>query len=253
MTENFYARFAAALAEIKQPPMRGKRHPSMGGGAYMLLPDLLGAVVPVLAQHGLCLHYTSMLSEDGIYMRVTCTVTDGMDRLEGSVTMAVTSPGRGDAKPTPHAVGSTLTYAKRYALGLVVPIGTDEDDDGDAGQQHATRKPAAKPAPKSAPRDVGARYAAVGSMVKSAIALGELPASTPTAAKDAMRDPDVAQQVAVMVGEALSGKARAVNTRECSDDEMARAADYWRQKRPGAEVTLASGSTVHDPIADIPL
>lgn len=37
------------------------------------------------------------------------------------------------AQATPQAIGSSLTYAKRYSLSSLVGITSDEDDDGEAG------------------------------------------------------------------------------------------------------------------------
>ncbi len=53
----------------------------------------------------------------------------------------------------PQAVGSAVTYARRYALSAILGIVADDDDDGEAAQGRA--KPAttapAKPLPQTAP------------------------------------------------------------------------------------------------------
>lgn len=56
-------------------------------------------------------------------------------------------------KLTPQAVGSAITYARRYALSAIVGIAPDDDDDGNAAsvtpaRQEAPPKPAPKPEPK---------------------------------------------------------------------------------------------------------
>ena len=103
------------------------------------------------------------------------TGTDGCVGSDASCT--VTAPGGRGNGATPHAVGATLTYLKRYALGLVVPIGTDEDDDHgagapapkDASKQRQPESQASKPASKMVP---------LNSIVKSARLFGELKATS---------------------------------------------------------------------------
>lgn len=56
------------------------------------------------------------------------------------------------AQDTPQAIGSALTYGRRYLLASFVGIASDEDDDGNAASgQKPTPRPAPKPAPKSEP------------------------------------------------------------------------------------------------------
>lgn len=56
--------------------------------------------------------------------------------------------------PSPQAVGSCITYGRRYALAAIVGVVTDEDDDGNqaSGHKAALRQPPPeqKPAPKEA-------------------------------------------------------------------------------------------------------
>lgn len=54
-------------------------------------------------------------------------------------------------KLTPQAVGSAITYARRYALSAIVGIAPDDDDDGNAASVTPTRQEAPKPAPKPEP------------------------------------------------------------------------------------------------------
>ena len=55
-------------------------------------------------------------------------------------------------KLTPQAVGSAITYARRYALSAIVGIAPDDDDDGNAASMTPARQEAPpKPAPKPEP------------------------------------------------------------------------------------------------------
>jgi hypothetical protein len=55
-------------------------------------------------------------------------------------------------KLTPQAVGSAITYARRYALSAIVGIAPDDDDDGNAASVTPARQEAPKPAPKPEPK-----------------------------------------------------------------------------------------------------
>lgn len=46
--------------------------------------------------------------------------------------------------PSPQAVGSAITYGRRYGICAVLNIATDDDDDGNAAQHSTERKPAEK-------------------------------------------------------------------------------------------------------------
>lgn len=54
-------------------------------------------------------------------------------------------------KLTPQAVGSAITYSRRYALSAIVGIAPDDDDDGNAASVTPARQEAPKPATKTKP------------------------------------------------------------------------------------------------------
>jgi len=47
-------------------------------------------------------------------------------------------------KRTPQAVGSAITYARRYALAAIVGVCADEDDDGNAASRQEAKPPVKK-------------------------------------------------------------------------------------------------------------
>lgn len=62
-------------------------------------------------------------------------------------------------KADPQAVGSALTYARRYALAAIVGIVADEDDDGNAASKENTtdqgkKEPPKQPPPKEQPEEL---------------------------------------------------------------------------------------------------
>ena len=55
-------------------------------------------------------------------------------------------------KLTPQAVGSAITYARRYALSAIAGVAPDDDDDGNAASITPVRsEPAPRPAPRPEP------------------------------------------------------------------------------------------------------
>jgi len=52
-------------------------------------------------------------------------------------------------KNEPQAIGSALTYARRYALSAILGIATDEDDDAESAMGRDTKKQATSPPAKT--------------------------------------------------------------------------------------------------------
>jgi hypothetical protein len=55
-------------------------------------------------------------------------------------------------KETPQGIGSSITYAKRYSLGALLALSSDEDDDAEASET-PYRKPQEAPKPISRPQE----------------------------------------------------------------------------------------------------
>lgn len=49
---------------------------------------------------------------------------------------------RGDSYRSPQAIGSAITYARRYALGAILGLNIDEDDDGNKASKPEQKKEA---------------------------------------------------------------------------------------------------------------
>ena len=102
---------------------------------YAGLADVSEAAMPLLAKHGLsfsCLPGAGMLT--GMLMHASGQ----------SLTASLPISGA-----TPQAVGSSLTYMRRYLLGCMTGLVTDDDDDGQLAQNSpkARKAPATKAAP----------------------------------------------------------------------------------------------------------
>jgi hypothetical protein len=126
--------------------------PTKNGGQYSYsyadLADVTAAVVPLLVKHGLSFTCLPRRCEDGVYELVGVLMHEGGDSIDGAL------PIRGG---DPQAIGSAITYARRYLLGCLTGVVTDDDDDaavasasassGDGGRQggSAAQRPAQAP------------------------------------------------------------------------------------------------------------
>ena len=91
--------------------------------SYADLADVVGVVLPALARQGLSWVTVPTMTPTGFALLYTLQHVSG-DQIEGSW------PLPNPAETTPQAVGSALTYARRYALSAVTGVAPDEDDDG---------------------------------------------------------------------------------------------------------------------------
>jgi len=139
------ARLAAAQAELADPVKDGQ-NPHYAS-RYATLGAVLAAVRPVLARHGLAV------------VQDVRTETSG-DRLVVSVTTRLLAEGESlDCGPAsvslpatagPQAVGSAITYLRRYSLQAAVGVASADDDDDEAAE--AARAPEHAPRPQTRPR-----------------------------------------------------------------------------------------------------
>ena len=91
---------------------------------YATLDGILAHVGPILAKHGLSVTW-GLASGDGTF-GVICKVVHVGGHGEQSGIMAPFPKG---ANPM-QALGSGITYLKRYTLAAALGLGTGEDDDG---------------------------------------------------------------------------------------------------------------------------
>lgn len=129
------AKLALALAKA-QGEMEGaakdSRNPHFNS-AYADLESVVAACRPALAKHDIA--YLQSASADANLVRMTTTL------LHASGEWIESDPLQVQAKDAyPQAVGSCLTYLRRYQLAAMVGIAPKEDDDANA----ATPSPEAK-------------------------------------------------------------------------------------------------------------
>lgn len=114
---------AAAQGEMNDARLGG----SGNFGPYSDLPSLRAACVPVLSSHGIAV--VQIVTGDGSTVSVTTRLLWGSETLDcGPLVIPVTG-ARGNLC---HAIGSAVTYGRRYTLGGCVMLAASEDDEGEA-------------------------------------------------------------------------------------------------------------------------
>ena len=130
------AALAAFQAEMPTVPKNQKaKVPTKAGGSYEYtyagLPDVSAAVMPLLSKHGLAFSVCPRITDHGGEVAGVLLHTSG-ERLEASLPLF----GR-----QAQEIGSALTYARRYLLGCMTGVVTDDDDDGSLAQAAKRTEP----------------------------------------------------------------------------------------------------------------
>lgn len=182
-----YGALAAAQAEF---PAIAKTHTATVASDkgkytynYADLADILAAVRPVLAKHGLAVTQPVELLESGkLMLRTSVCHKDG-----SAIHSTMPIP---HMEGRPQQFGSTLTYARRYALSSLIGIATEEDDDAAAAQDpgpttRQTRQPQRQTPP--APRKLDTRGMSPEQAVEQALGATVTPINRATEDTDPWR------------------------------------------------------------------
>ncbi len=142
---------AAALAKAQAEMSNPAKNATNGHfrTKYADLAACRDAVLPVLAKHGIALVQMAETTEDGRSVTLTTTVLHGSERLEcGTLRLPLAGSNLS------HALGSALTYMRRYSLCAVAGVAADDDDDGNNYTgQHDRRPPQRQQQRPSKPQD----------------------------------------------------------------------------------------------------
>jgi hypothetical protein len=139
---------ALARASMNFTGIKKDGHALAGGTRpynYMTLDEILAAVRPALAAEGLFLWHDPKIIENRL-LEVHCHVSDGEHTLSNHVPMPMTFSEKANAA---QAMGSLLTYGKRYSICALLGISADVDDDAQATAPET--KPAAPMGPRIVP------------------------------------------------------------------------------------------------------
>lgn len=149
ITTSDFGRLAAALAKAQAsfPPVTRSKTVTVTtktGGSYKFsyapLDAILDAVRKPLSDNGLAL---AQLLDNGSL--VTMLLHESGAVLEGRTAL----PQTGDVQ----ALGSAITYLRRYAIQALLGIAAEEDDDGNAAKDAKPAKPTTMPTSARAPSD----------------------------------------------------------------------------------------------------
>lgn len=104
---------------------------------YASLSSVQDAIKDPLTNNGLA--YVQFPS--GEHSLTTRLMHESGEWMEDSYSMT-------PAKNDPQGVGSAITYQRRYALGAILGLNIDEDDDGNAASAKVAAKPTTAPSQK---------------------------------------------------------------------------------------------------------
>ena len=131
MTETANIAEALAAFQAEMPVVAKSKKavvPTKAGGNYTYtyadLSAVTAAAIPILTKHGLAFSTCPRYTEQGYEIAGILLHTSG-ERLEASLPLH----GR-----QAQEIGSSLTYARRYLLGCMTGLVTDDDDDGSIAQ-----------------------------------------------------------------------------------------------------------------------
>ena len=128
--KNFYKSLAAFQQEVGSVDKNSKGY----NYNYADLPNIITTINPILAKHNL--GFTQPI-KDGVITTIVFH-TDSGESLESSRTIpeGVELKGQNYFQ----VLGSSITYLRRYALGSILGIVTDEDNDAQGEQTKAPTK-----------------------------------------------------------------------------------------------------------------
>ena len=142
MSEDHKNLALALLAfQAEAPKLHKTRDNDFFKSKYLPLEDLLDKVLPVLQKHGL-LWFTrpmTLANPDGTReasLDYCLEHAETGEKIYGSMPLLMKDR-------TPQALGSSITYARRYSMMAVLGLAADKDDDGNEGSGKGKRQPPA--------------------------------------------------------------------------------------------------------------
>ena len=141
---NLFAALAKAQANFHKV-VKNRINTAFGGKGfrYADIEAILSAVRPALNEQGIYL-YQHVTNGKGFVNCETVLMHESGDQMSGgAITIPFSTGGKNDAQ----ALGSAITYARRYSLSATLGISADDDDDGNACGAAPAPAPKAAPAP----------------------------------------------------------------------------------------------------------
>lgn len=126
--------FNRSFAEMQSqlPKVSTKHKNQQTNSKYAKIEDINEAVLPVLNQYGFGISFKILSQEkDGVTVRAVLAHSGGHKESTDLYMPYDKSGAQGKINKTDiHATGSTITYAKRYAMCMLLDISTGDDNDG---------------------------------------------------------------------------------------------------------------------------
>lgn len=134
MAHNAESAFNIAFSEMQAeiPTIKERAHTDKT--SYATLEDIIGAVRPILSKHGFTIsHRTEWPDKKTVKVIGLLTHRDGHTRTSEFMADA----DQTGSKNAIQALGSSVSYGKRYtAKDLLCIVTSDEDDDGQESERH---------------------------------------------------------------------------------------------------------------------
>jgi len=133
---DFYKNLISVQSTLNAPKSQFN---SFGKYHYRSCEDIMGAVKPLLASHGLVQFVSDEVVQigDRFYVKATVTVTDGKETHSVSALARepLSKKGMDDAQVT----GAASSYARKYALNGMYNIDDTKDSDTNQYREQATK------------------------------------------------------------------------------------------------------------------
>lgn len=126
---------AMAAAQAEMQPVRVDSNNPQTRSKYASYAALDNAIRPIYARHGFSLSFDTSDGASEGDVRIVCKVAHrGGHRERPRIDMPADGKGAkgGDVMTRTHAMGSAVSYGKRYLLGMIFNLATTKDDDGNA-------------------------------------------------------------------------------------------------------------------------
>ena len=121
--QQFTADLASMQIELPRVVEKGEGH---NKAKYALLEDINDTIRPVLQKYGFAVTFRVKHEANVMWITTVLSHRDGHSE-ETSIPLALDTSG---SKNAVQAVGSTISYGKRYGICMMLNISTGEDNDG---------------------------------------------------------------------------------------------------------------------------
>lgn len=126
LNRNAHQAFTADLAAMQtELPLVAKNGRGHNQAKYALLEDINQAIRPALQKYGFAVTFRIVQTEKQVSITAVLSHRLGHS-AETSITLPIDVSG---SKNATQAVGSTISYGKRYAIGALLNISTGDDND----------------------------------------------------------------------------------------------------------------------------